>query len=223
MIDLKTRKEIEANTGKPTTFEQIINWYLLEGVSKELKEKGQREMNKIESNPFFKLREYLIEKWDGKITKEDLKKKRAEFGRFNSLIALSKDMIKESDPEAKEYLKQVLGTKPVWATLDNSTFGDREQSRTLGGGDSVAVLALGNPTIGKDYSVNGLKFKEPSEKLKKIIRKFIILHEYGHFYDWLKQMVENNEGYLIDTIRATPEEVVDSEGKSKLLCNRTNV
>ena len=34
------------------TFSELVNWYLFEGVSKEQKEKGQKEMNKIESNPF---------------------------------------------------------------------------------------------------------------------------------------------------------------------------
>ena len=42
------------------TFSELVNWYLFEGVSKEQKEKGQKEMNKIESNPFYKLREYLL-------------------------------------------------------------------------------------------------------------------------------------------------------------------
>lgn len=49
----------------------------VEGVPKELKEMGQREMWKLYSDVLYRLNEYLTKKWaNKKLTKENILKKR---------------------------------------------------------------------------------------------------------------------------------------------------
>ena len=65
-----------------------------------------------------------------------------------------------------------------------------------------------------EYS-NGLKFSNLEKKeIRDNIRKFIIYHEYGHLYEFLKDFIETGKAEIIDTQTARPSEVIDNEGKA---------
>lgn len=198
------------------TFEELVNWYLLEGISKEQKEKGQREMVKEELNPFVRLRQYLLKKWKGKNTMEDINKKRDEFFRLNYLYEMGKEMMKSSDKKTGDYIHNVVGSKPNWLTLSSKeVFNDAEKNGVVGGGEEPAILGIGVPKFkGKIEKSNGFKFDISEKEMRKKLRRFIILHEYGHLYDWMKQMVENNYGKIISTFDKDVDKVTDSEGKA---------
>ena len=141
--------------------------------------------------------------------------KRVEFDRLNQLIALGKELEKDSDKEVKEYLENCLGAGINWIVFNSrEIFNDSEKSATIGGGSTPAAISLGKPNIGNTFEVNGLKLSSISSNAKNRIRKFIIMHEYGHLYEWLKDMVEKNEGYIIDTNDPDIQKVTDSEGKA---------
>lgn len=70
---------------------------LMETIIPEQKEKGQRVMNQKAIEPFEKIRNYLVNKWENRRkTKEDYKKKKEEFLRYNIIIELLKDNKLES-------------------------------------------------------------------------------------------------------------------------------
>lgn len=63
-------------------FEELVNYYLLEKISKE-----QQENIK----PFIQLKKYLFNKWENKkLNKEQIVQKRIEYCRFNYLIEMFK-------------------------------------------------------------------------------------------------------------------------------------
>ena len=61
-------------------FDDIV---LFEAITPEQKERGQREINKKALDPFFKIREYLQEKFKNPKTKEDFYKRNEEYSRYN--------------------------------------------------------------------------------------------------------------------------------------------
>ena len=64
-------------------FEELVNYYLLEKISKE-----QQENIK----PFIQLKKYLFNKWENKkLNKEQRIQKRLEYCRLNYLIEMSKN------------------------------------------------------------------------------------------------------------------------------------
>lgn len=44
-----------------------------------------------------------------------------------------------------------------------------------------------------------------------MVRQFIILHEYGHLYNYLKQYIETGKHKIVDTIFGDKDEVTNSE------------
>ena len=70
-------------------FEELVNYYLLEKISKE-----QQENIK----PFIQLKKYLFNKWENKkLNKEQRVQKRIEYCRFNYLIEMSKNFLIQSN------------------------------------------------------------------------------------------------------------------------------
>ena len=70
-------------------FEELVNYYLLEKISKE-----QQENIK----PFIQLKKYLFNKWENKkLNKEQIVQKRIEYCRFNYLIEMSKNFLIQSN------------------------------------------------------------------------------------------------------------------------------
>lgn len=66
-------------------FEELVNYYLLEKISKEQEENIK---------PFIQLKKYLFNKWENKkLNKEQIIQKRLEYCRFNYLIEMSKNFL----------------------------------------------------------------------------------------------------------------------------------
>lgn len=201
-------------------FEEIVASYLLlEKISKAQQEAGQREMKKENIKPFIQLKKYLVKKWNRPgLTKEEIKQKKEEFKNLNYLIAFGLEMSKSTDEDVQEYVKDNIGSKPEWFVMPSETvFGkDSNKSGLVDAIDSApSFLALKKLKLDdKEIMSNGLKIKEPTENIKKIIRKFTIAHEYGHLFEYLKSLVENTNGEIIDTMNGKTSDVVDSEGKA---------
>ena len=183
---------------------------LMEAITPEQKEKGQRVMNQKAIEPFEKIRNYLVNKWENrKKTKEDYKKKKEEFLRYNIIIELLKDNKLESKKtkDADNYVKNIAGEKPKIITYKNKNF-----SGLVADYQGLPKLVL--RTEVDEYS-NGLKFSNLEKKeIRDNIRKFIIYHEYGHLYEFLKDFIETGQAEIIDTQTARPSEVIDNEGKA---------
>ena len=83
----------------------------LEGISKEMKEKGQREMWKQYSDVLYKLNAYLTNKWNKpKKTKEDYLQKKEEQERFEGI----KRYFEKFNPseETKKFYREKLNKNP---------------------------------------------------------------------------------------------------------------
>lgn len=70
-------------------FEELVNYYLLEKISKEQEENIK---------PFIQLKKYLFNKWGNKkLNKEQIVQKRIEYCRFNYLIEMFKNFLIQSN------------------------------------------------------------------------------------------------------------------------------
>ena len=70
-------------------FEELVNYYLLEKISKEQEENIK---------PFIQLKKYLFNKWENKkLNKEQIVQKRIEYCRFNYLIEMFKSFLIQSN------------------------------------------------------------------------------------------------------------------------------
>jgi hypothetical protein len=200
-------------------FEELVNYYLLEKISKAQQEAGQREMEKENIKPFVQLKKYLFNKWENKkLNKEQRIQKRMEYWRFNYLIELSKEFLAESDPKSQHYLKNITGSYLDWlAGPSDLVLGDKEESGIVRGNDEKvpAFMSVGRPSLkNKEEIGGGFKFKIDGKKIRKCIRKLIVLHEYGHLYEFLKEVIETGESDIVDTLHDSTDKVVDSEGKA---------
>lgn len=169
-----------------------------EGITKEQKEKGQRAMHGELLNPFFRLKQYLDARWD-KMT--DVKKRVFEKRRYKELLDNLKSP--EVDKDTANYVKNILGDVPK-ISLGKDTE------------NQFVELAKGVPIIGlsseeRKYA-SGIDFSNAEGKeIKKIIRQFIILHEYGHLYEYMKKYVETGKYEIVDTFDSDVDKVTDSE------------
>lgn len=200
-------------------FEELVNYYLLEKISKEQQEKGQKEMEKENIKPFVQLKKYLFNKWENKkLNKEQRIQKRTEYWRFNYLIEMSKEFLAQSNKKSQQYLKNVTGNYLDWlAGPSDLILGTKEESAIVRGGEEQvpAFMSVGRPSLkNKEEIGGGFKFKISDKKIRKNVRKLIVLHEYGHLYEFLKDVVETGEGDIVDTLSASTDKVVDSEGKA---------
>ena len=168
----------------------------LEAISKEMKEKGQREMWKISSDILYRLNEYFIHKWNKpKKTKQDFLDKKQEQFRFNDI----KEYFEKYNPseETKKFYREKMDKNPKYPINSKLT----ELS-------SNVVPASTNPyqlsiVYNRDYDfsflkdakrfVNGFTFdKSNIKKIEPLIWKFVILHEEGHLFDICKKYIEGN-------------------------------
>ena len=86
-------------------FEELVNYYLLEKISKE-----QQENIK----PFVQLKKYLFNKWKNKkLNKEQSFQKRIEYCRFNYLIEMSKNFLVQSN-KTDSYLDWLAGSSDLF-------------------------------------------------------------------------------------------------------------
>ena len=122
--------------------------------------KAKRIMPDQNLNVFYQLRKWIQNRWSKKILKkEDFLKKKEEFSRFNYLLNLGKEMSKNSIGG----LVQPDGELPY--------------------------LVFGIPIISKDKIPDDFGIKTNTKDLIKIIRKRIIMHEYGHLFEFLKSVI----------------------------------
>ena len=88
-------------------FEELVNYYLLEKISKE-----QQEQENIK--PFIQLKKYLFNKWENKkLNKEQRIQKRLEYCRFNYLIEMSKNFLVKSNI-TENYLSWLAGSSDLF-------------------------------------------------------------------------------------------------------------
>ena len=83
-----------------TIFEEIVNSgniLLIEKITKAQQKKAHRIMSDQSLNVFYQLRKWIQNRWSKKISKkEDYLKKKEEFSRFNYLLSLEKEILKDS-------------------------------------------------------------------------------------------------------------------------------
>ena len=175
-----------------------------EAVSKIQKEKGQREMHKLYFQPLYKLREYLLKKWDKPKTKEEYIQKNLEFKRYQDIInSIEKEY--PSEEQARNIIKQVLGKESDLKSYNAAMIGTQINEKT-----KMPYLLI-SPRI-SNY-LNGFIFNEKIDVIK--LFKFAILHEYGHCFEYLKEYIEKGSSKLICTLKETDRsKVIDSEGKA---------
>lgn len=175
-----------------------------EAVSKIQKERGQREVNKIYSQPLYQLYEYLLKKWSKPKTKEEYIQKNLEFKRYHEIInKINKEF--PSEEMAKNIIKQTLGKESDVGAYNSMEIGTQINEKT-----KVPYLLV-SPRI-SNY-LNGFVFNDNIDSIK--LFKFAILHEYGHCFEYLKELVEKDTAELVDTrLEADREKVVNSEGKA---------
>lgn len=57
----------------------------------------------------------------------------------------------------------------------------------------LVELAKGVPVIGLDRKeheyANGINFNLNSEQMRKNVKQFIVLHEYGHLFEYFKHYI----------------------------------
>ena len=189
----KTEKEVKkyfvANSN--ITFIEDINntdFLLFEAVSKEQKEAGQREMWKLTNNVIYKLERYFEKKWSNP---KNLKNKKIEKERLEEY----KKYFNKYEPSEKtiKFYKDKMGSKPNFPI---STI-EKEDSKSPAGfyPYNLQTLFVSNFDVKhiseKDKYLNGFDFTEKQAKENEnIIWKFIIMHEQGHLFEYLKNLIE---------------------------------
>ena len=162
-------------------FDDIV---LFEAITPEQKERGQREINEKALDPFFKIREYLQEKFKNPKTKKDFYIREVEYSRYNFAIRCLQEAKKGSEMankkgrlDAEKYVES-LGFKLTDISKESKITADK--------------LGLPFLYISQEHETeaNGISLTKDTESLKKNMKKFIILHEYGHLYNFLKDFIE---------------------------------
>ena len=189
----KTEKEVKKYfvTNSNITFIEDINntdFLLFEAVSKEQKEAGQREMWKLTNNVIYKLERYFEKKWSNP---KNLKNKKIEKERLEEY----KKYFNKYEPSEKtiKFYKDKMGSKPNFPI---STI-EKEDSKSPAGfyPYNLQTLFVSNFDVKhiseKDKYLNGFDFTEKQAKENEnIIWKFIIMHEQGHLFEYLKNLIE---------------------------------
>lgn len=200
---------------------------LFEAITPEQKEKGQRVMSEKSILPFEKLRTYLIEKWNNlPRTKENFLKIKNEKGRFNFLLELLTD--KKLEKSKNGIYKVIVDKETSLKKTNREIAGDSYISSLTGNKPQVYVSKGDRTAIVSDYDglphfvisdkvgarTNGIKLDIEPKEIRKKVRKFIVYHEYGHLYEFIKDFVENGEAEVTDTATANNVEKEESEGKA---------
>lgn len=190
-------------------FDDIV---LFEAITPEQKERGQREINKKALDPFFKIREYLQEKFKNPKTKKDFYKKKEEYSRYNFVIRCLQEAKKGSEIVNKK------GRLDAEKYVESLGFKLTDVPASISKESKITVDKFGLPFLyisqEHETEANGISLTKDAENLKKNMKKFIILHEYGHLYNFLKDYIETGEAEIVDTLSASRKDRIDSEGKA---------
>ena len=182
--------------------EMFLNEYdiicLIEGRTKEQQEKGQREMARQALEPIYRIKEFFLKRWysGGNVKRNAIEKTRYnEFLKSLNSVQIHKDI--------REYVKNVTGK-------------DSENCKYFE--NCLVELAKGVPVIGLDREeheyANGINFNLNSKQMRKNVRQFIILHEYGHLFDYFKHYIITGEYKITGTFGSKKEEITDSESSA---------
>ena len=145
-------------------------------------------MRKIEQNVINKIDNYFNKKWS-KI--ENLKNKKEEKKRIDDLKKYFKSY--EPNEDSIKWFKEKIGTSPKMpiSTVDN------DKSSNPGGVDDLRLQTTFvknfnvKNIVGKNRYLNGFDFKGSDlKKVENTIWKFIIMHEQGHLFNYLVQLIE---------------------------------
>lgn len=177
---------------------------LVEKVSKEQQEIAQRLMTKRDLDPFLKLKKYLINKWRNTGI-EGLKNKKIELERYKELLRASVKESRLTSPEIKEFIKQEMGFYPKFEAREYT----EDDKCAFAYGDKKYIL-VNKDNVNKTTNSAGLFFQDDKE-IRNIISKFILGHEYGHLFDFMKRYVETGKKYIIPTKVDTPKEAKATE------------
>lgn len=190
-------------------FDDIV---LFEAITPEQKERGQREINKKALDPFFKIREYLQEKFKNPKTKKDFYKRNEEYSRYNFVIRCLQEAKKGSETvnkkgrlDAEKYVES-LGFK-----LTDIPASISKESKITADKFGLPFLYISQE---HETEANGISLTKDTENLKKNMKKFIILHKYGHLYNFLKDFIETGKAEIVDTLSASRKDRIDLEGKA---------
>lgn len=133
-----------------------------------------------------------------------MKRNTIEKKRYNEVLNSLKSV--EIDKDIGNYIKNITGKYPESCMIGK----DLE--------NQFIELYKGVPAIGlnrKEQSfVNGINFNDDKKEIRKLVRQFIILHEYGHLYDYLKNYIINGEYKIADTIFGNKDEITKSESEA---------
>lgn len=182
---------------------------ILEKMTKEQQELGQREMNKVYSEPFNKLINWFNNLWEDK---QKTKEYYIQRNRIKILKKYLEETEKFSDKQAQDYLKYINGHYPKILTKSST----ENKISTLR--KNQPYLSINKDTKIKDgnYSfTSGFAFETNNDKfLELCLKRFIVLHEYGHLFNFFKDFVIKGEAKIIDTLFDNEQEVKYSEGKA---------
>lgn len=163
-------------------------FFLFEAISKEQKEKGQREMWKRTHNVINKLENYFSNKWSNV---KKLKNKKIEKNRLNEW----KQYFEKYEPseETINFYKEKMGIKPKFPISSI----DDKNSNSLAGINPHNLQTIFNRGFDIKHIadegryLNGFDFTQKQLKdIENIVWKFIIMHEQGHLFNYLKQLIE---------------------------------
>lgn len=196
--------------------EELSEFILNEKMTKEQQEAGQREMielNKLR-NPISRLRDYLFNKWKGYKT-EDLPKKKIEKERLTEILKSCLKNRAKTKEEAIKFLKNTVGFEPVWETLLNKDgingFGKTKNNEN-------EKLYFDKEVINNSIIAAGFDFSKNEEELRKQINYFMVMHEMGHLYEFLKRYIETGEKKYIPTNTTTSRKTLSTK-RSEGLAN----
>lgn len=190
-----------------TESEEEVN-VLFETVNKALKELYAAEEAKKTLRPLNRLKMFLKERWKNPsmIRGVSISKKNNEYRRLKEIEEAAISTICKIEPNLKNKMKEILDDEPGWYA-SNSNDGN---NKVYDDGINAPYLMLNFEKF-KNNILNGFVFKNPNQK---IIRKFLLLHEYGHLFEIFKYYILTGDIKIINTLAASIEDVEDSEGKA---------
>lgn len=163
---------------------------LVEKMSKEQQEAGQREMMN-RNTVFTRLKEYLDNKWNGKdspLNKYQLKQKLNEYKRFEEIKKIGKNSRNKTDKNVKAYITKSFGKKPEWQI-------EKGENKMTYNSNNIPIIYQNNKNIpvGSKLETWNTTYNFENQIIIDVYNKLLAEHEYGHLYDWLKKYIETGK------------------------------
>ena len=217
--------------------EEVDSNAIFEKISPEQKEIGQRVMSKDAYRPLNMVKKYLDKKWGAKfkLSRQEFGQKKEEYFRLNTITKAIINLFEtyNDTPEsirkmyyASKYFKNNSGnsqTDVILKASDNNSTGISDIPSVIDINDrnsKVKVPVIFLNLKNKRPNTYDFFFKSKDPRIQSLIREFILRHEFGHAYEYIKDYVEKGEAKIIDNETdfkngtATSKEILDSEGKA---------